>query len=565
MGIKDVVFSQSARLRVARGVDTLANAVKVTLGPRGRNVVLERSWGTPLVTKDGVTVANEIDLRDQFANMGAQMVKEVASKTGDDAGDGTTTATVLAQIIYNEGLKLVAARHNPIDLKRGIDAAVELVVKTLKKLSKPVETSAEIAQIGTISANGEADIGQLFADAMDKIGRDGVIMIEQHNGIDTELEFVEGVWFDRGYLSPYFITDTEQLECVLDDPLILIHEEKISSLPDFLPLLEQVIGTGRPLLVIAEDVTGEALSALVVNQMRGALKCCAVKAPAFGDVRKEMLQDLAAMVGAKAIMEGMGVSLSAVTLADLGRAERVVVEQDDTTVLEGKGDKVAIDGRIKLINAAVERTSSDYDKMKLKERLAKLAGGVAVINVGAPTELALKEKKLRIEDALAATRAAVAEGIVPGGGVALVRCLDALEKLKLPDARQYGVNIVRRAIEEPLRTIARNAGAEPSVVLQRVRQGGGGKGKGKVGFGYNAETETYEDLLEAGVIDPTKVVRAALQNAASVAALLLTTEAIMAERPQPEVGLSPYMNTPTAAERGPETDDFRPDDEFGVH
>jgi chaperonin GroEL len=563
MGIKDVVFSQSARLRVARGVDTLANAVKVTLGPRGRNVVLERTWGTPLVTKDGVTVANEIDLRDQFANMGAQMVKEVAAKTGDDAGDGTTTATVLAQIIYNEGLKLVAARHNPIDLKRGIDAAVELVVKTLKKISKPVETSAEIAQIGTISANGEAEIGKLFADAMDKIGRDGVIMIEQHNGIDTELEFVEGVWFDRGYLSPYFITDTEQLECVLDDPLILIHEEKISSLPDFLPLLEQVIGTGRPLLVIAEDVTGEALSALVVNQMRGALKCCAVKAPAFGDVRKEMLQDLAAMVGAKAIMEGMGVSLSAVTLADLGRAERVVVEQDDTTVLEGKGDKVAIDGRIKLINAAVERTNSDYDKMKLKERLAKLAGGVAVINVGAATELALKEKKLRIEDALAATRAAVAEGIVPGGGVALVRCLDALEKLKLPDARQYGVGIVRRAIEEPLRTIARNAGAEPSVVLQRVRQGGGGKGG--VGFGYNAETETYEDLLKSGVIDPTKVVRAALQNAASVAALLLTTEAIMAERPQPEVGLSPYQNTPTAAERGPETDDFRPDDEFGVH
>jgi chaperonin GroEL len=565
MGIKDVVFSQSARLRVARGVDTLANAVKVTLGPRGRNVVLERSWGTPLVTKDGVTVANEIDLRDQFANMGAQMVKEVAAKTGDDAGDGTTTATVLAQSIYNEGLKLVAARHNPIDLKRGIDAAVENVVKTLKKISKPVETSAEIAQIGTISANGEKEIGDLFADAMDKIGRDGVIMIEQHNGLETELEIVEGIWFDRGYLSPYFITDTEQLECVLDDPLILIHEQKISSLPDLLPLLEQVIGTGRPLLVIAEDVTGEALSALVVNQMRGALKCCAVKAPAFGDIRKEMLQDLAAMVGGKAIMEGMGVSLSAVKLADLGRAERVVVEENDTTVLEGAGDKVAIDGRIKLINAAIERTNSDYDKMKLKERLAKLAGGVAVINVGAPTELALKDKKLRIEDALAATRAAVAEGIVPGGGVALVRCLDELEKLKFTDARQYGVGIVRRAIEEPLRTIARNAGAEPSVVLQRVREGGRDKKKGGVGFGYNAETETYEDLLKAGVIDPTKVVRAALQNAASVAALLLTTEAIMAERPQPERGLSPYMNTPTAAERGPETDDFRHDDEFGVH
>jgi chaperonin GroEL len=561
MGIKDVVHAQAARLRVARGVDILANAVKVTLGPRGRNVVLERSWGTPLVTKDGVTVANEIDLHDQFANLGAQMVKEVAAKTGDDAGDGTTTATVLAQVIFSEGLKLVAARHNPIDLKRGIDAAVENVVKTLKKISKPVETSAEIAQIGTISANGEKEIGQLFADAMDKIGRDGVIMIEQHNGIATELEIVEGLWFDRGYLSPYFVTDAEALECVLDDPLILIHEQKISSLPDLLPLLEQVIGTGRPLLVIAEDVTGEALSALVVNQMRGALKCCAVKAPAFGEIRKEMLQDLAAMVGAKAIMEGIGVNLSEVKLADLGRAERVVVEENDTTILEGAGDKTAIEGRIKLINAAVERTNSDYDKMKLKERLAKLAGGVAVINVGAPTELALKEKKLRIEDALAATRAAVAEGIVPGGGVALVRCLDELAKLKFTDARQYGVGIVRRALEEPLRTIVRNAGAEPSVVLQRVREGGKGKGAG-VGYGFNAETETYEDLLKAGVIDPTKVVRAALQNAASVAALLLTTEAILAECPKPEPGLSSSMNAPTAAERGPETSDFQPDDDF---
>jgi chaperonin GroEL len=552
-------------MRVARGVDALANAVKVTLGPRGRNVVLGREWGPPLVTKDGVTVANEIDLPDQFTNMGAQMVKEVAAKTGDDAGDGTTTATVLAQIIYREGLKLVAARHNPIDLKRGIDLAVDACVKALEKLSTPVKTRDQIAQVGTISANGDASIGELFAEAMDKIGRDGVIMIEQHNGTTTDLEIVEGVWFDRGYISPYFVAGNENLECELEDPLILIYEQKISSLQEFVPLLEQVIGTGRPLLVIAEDVTGEALSALVVNQMRGTLKCCAVKAPAFGDVRKEMLLDIAAMVGAKAIMEGIGVPLSEVKLADLGRAEKVSIEENDTTILEGKGDKDAIDGRIKLINAAIERTNSDYDKMKLKERLAKLAGGVAVINVGAPTELALKEKKMRIEDALAATRAATAEGIVPGGGVALVRCLDAVDALKVGDARQYGVGIIRRALEEPLRTIARNAGADPSVVVSRVREGGADKKKGGAAFGFNAETETYEDLMKAGVVDPTKVVRSALQNAASVSGLLLTTEAIMAERPVPERGLSPYQNAPTAAERGTETNDFRHDDEFGEH
>jgi chaperonin GroEL len=562
MAIKDLVFSQSARLRVARGVDTLANAVKVTLGPRGRNVVLERSWGTPVVTKDGVTVANEVDLRDPFANMGAQMVKEVAAKTGDDAGDGTTTATVLAQIIYREGLKLVAARHNPIDLKRGIDAAVAHVVKALAKVAKPIATRAEIAQVGTISANGDAEIGELLAEAMDRVGRDGVITIEEHNGVKTELDVVEGLWFDRGYISPYFVTDAESLECELEDPLILVYEQKISSLADFLPLLEQVIGTGRPLLVIAEEVEGEALPALVVNKMRGALKCCAVKAPAFGEVRKEMLQDIAALVGGRAIMEGIGVPLSQVKLADLGRAKKVVVEESDTTILEGAGNKEAIDGRIALVNGAIERTNSDYDKMKLRERLAKLAGGVALVNVGAPTELARKEKKMRIDDALSATRAAVAEGIVPGGGVALVRCIEGLAKLRFDDARQYGVDIVRRALEEPLRTIARNAGADPSVVVQRVREGGKAHGPG---FGFNAETETYEDLYAAGVVDPTKVVRAALQNAASVAGLLLTTEAIMAERPRPEVGLSPYMRSPTPQERGPETNDFEPDDEFGEH
>jgi chaperonin GroEL len=559
MAIKDVVLSQPARLRVARGVDTLANAVKVTLGPRGRNVVLERTWGTPLVTKDGVTVAQEIDLGDQFANMGAQMVKEVAAKTGDDAGDGTTTATVLAQVIYREGLKLVAARHNPIDLKRGIDAAVANVVATLAKLAKPLKTRDEIAQVATISANGDEEIGKLLADAMEKVGRDGFISIEQHNGIATELDIVEGIWFDRGYISPYFVTDTERLECVLEDPLILVYEQKISSLPEFVPLLEQVIGTGRPLLVIAEEVEGEALPALVVNKMRGALRVCAVKAPAFGDNRKELLQDIAALVGAKPIMEGIGVPLSEVKLADLGRAKKVIVEQDDTTILEGQGDKESIEGRVSLINAAIEKTNSDYDKMKLRERLAKLSGGVAVIKVGAPTELALKEKKMRIEDALAATRAAVAEGIVPGGGVALVRCIEGLTKLKFDDARQYGVDIVRRALEEPLRQIARNAGADGSVVVNRVREGG----KKNASFGFNAETEVFEDLVAAGVLDPAKVVRAALQNAASVAGLMLTTEAIMAERPVPFEGLTPYPQAPQMPEpKGVKMDDH---DEWEDH
>jgi chaperonin GroEL len=560
MAIKDIVLSQAARRRVARGIDTLANAVKVTLGPRGRNVVLERSWGAPMVTKDGVTVANEIDLGDQFANMGAQMVKEVAAKTGDDAGDGTTTATVLAQAIFKEGLKLVAARHNPIDLKRGIEAAVANVVATLAAISKPIKGRAEITQIGTISSSGDAEVGGMLAKAMDKVGRDGVITIEQHNGIDTILEIVEGLQFDRGYVSPYFITDPERLECVLEDPLILVYEPKISALAEFVPILEQVLGAGRPLLVIAEEIEGEALPALVINKLRGALRCCAVKAPAFGENRKELLQDIAALVGAKAIMEGVGVQLDAVKLADLGRAKRAIIDQDNTTILEGAGNKEAIQGRIKLVNSAIEKTNSDYDKSKLRERLAKLAGGVAVIKVGAPTELEMKEKKARVEDALNATRAAVEEGIVPGGGVALVRAQAGLDKLKFTDARQYGVAIVRRALEEPLRQIAKNAGANPSVVIQRVREGQKGSG---VGFGYNAETDVFEDLVKAGVIDPTKVVRAALQNAASVAALMLTTEAVMAERPQPVEGLTPYPNAPPQHMRGPETDDFK--DEYGEH
>jgi chaperonin GroEL len=557
MAYKEVVFSQLARTRVARGVDTLANAVKVTLGPRGRNVVLGREWGPPLVTKDGVTVAIEIEMQDEFANMGAQMVKEVAAKTGDDAGDGTTTATLLAQVIYREGLKLVAARHNPVDLKRGIDAAVDAVVAALAKLSKPLNTRAEIAQIGTISSNGDASIGDMLADAMEKIGRDGVITIEQHNGMETELEIVEGLWFDRGYISPYFVNDQEHFACTLDDALVLVYEQKISAATDLLPVLEQAVGTGRPLLVIAEDVDGDALAALAMNMVRGTLKCCAVKAPAFGSIRKEMLQDIAALVGAKPIMEGIGVRLSEVTLADLGRAKRVIVERDDTTILEGAGSREAIDGRIGLINAAIARTNSDFDKMKLRERLAKLAGGVAVISVGAPTELALKERKMRIEDALGATRAAVAEGIVAGGGVALVRCLDALDAVKFDDARRYGVDIVRHALVEPLRQIAKNAGADPSVVVQRVREGG----KKTPGFGFNAETDAFEDLLKAGVIDPTKVVRAALQNAASVAGLLLTTEAIMIERGREEMVRGPYPQGTPKHLRGPETDDFKEDDD----
>src|SRR5450432_1308904 len=550
MGFKDVVHSQAARMRVARGVDTLANAVKVTLGPRGRNVVLGRSWGPPLVTKDGVTVANEIDLHDVWANLGAQMVKEVASKTGDDAGDGTTTATVLAQIILNEGLKLVAARHSPIAIKRGIDAAVEAVVAALAKLSKPLKTHAEIEQIGTISANGEAFIGKMIADAMEKVGRDGVITIQVHNSVETVLEIVEGLRFDRTYISPQFVTDGERLECVLEDPLILVHEEKISALADFVPLLEQVIGTGRPLLVIAEKIEGDALAALVINKLRGTLRCCAVEPPGYGSIRKEELQDVAAFVGAKPIMDGMGVTLSEVKLADLGRAKRVVIDLDDTTIFEGGGGRDLIDGRINAIKATIEKSNSEWDKGKLQERLAKLAGGVAVIKIGGHSELAMNEEKARVEDALAATRAAVEEGLVPGGGVAYVRCLAALDALKFDDGRQYGVAIVRRALEEPLRQIALNTGADPSVVVMKVREGKGA-------FGYNAETDRFEDLVKAGVVDPAKVVRAALQNAASVAGLLLTTEAMMAEPSKPEFARGSHPQTPHRDPRSPVRDELR--------
>jgi chaperonin GroEL len=554
MPFKDVVLSQPARMRVARGVDTLANAVKVTLGPRGRNVVLGRPWGAPLVTKDGVTVANEIELRDPFANMGAQMVKEVASKTGDDAGDGTTTATVLAQAIFNEGLQLVAARHNPIALKRGIDAAVENVVAQLAKLSKPLKTHAEIAQVGTISANGEREIGEMIALAMDKVGRQGVITIEPHNATTTELEVVEGLRFDKGYVSPQFVTDGDHLECVLEDPFILVYESKIGALADLVPLLEQVIGAGRPLLVIADKIEGEALSALVINKLRGVLRCCAVEPPGYGSIRKEEIQDLAAFVGAKAIMDGMGASLAEVKLADLGRAKRVTIGIDQTTIFRGRGSREMIDGRLALINTAIAKSTSDWDKLKLRERLAKLSGGVALIKVGAVTELAMKEKKARVEDALSATRAAIEEGLAPGGGVAYVRCLDGLAKLKFDDARQYGVATVRLALEAPLRQIARNAGADPSVVVQKVRAGKGA-------FGYNAETDEFEDLLKAGVIDPAKVLRAALQNAASVAGLLLTTEAVMAERAKVEFVRGSHPQGSSLADRGPETNDFKDDDD----
>ena len=554
MAFKDVVHSQSARMRVARGVDILANAVKVTLGPRGRNVVLGRTWGPPLVTKDGVTVANEIDLRDVFENMGAQMVKEVAAKTGDVAGDGTTTATVLAQALYAEGLQLVAARHNPIAIKRGIDAAVENVVAQLAKLAKPLKTHAEIAQVGTISANGEREIGEMIANAMDKVGRDGVITIEPHNATHTELEVVEGLRFDRGYVSPQFVTDAEHLACVLEDPFILVYEPKITSLAELVPLLEQVIGAGRPLLVIAEKIEGDALSALVINKMRGALRCCAVEPPGYGSIRMEELQDVAAFVGAKPIMDGMGLPLTDVKLADLGRAKRVVVDLEETTIFRGRGSKELIEGRLALITGAIAKSNSDWDKMKLRERLAKLSGGVALIKVGGVTELAMKEKKARIEDALSATRAAIEEGVVAGGGVAYVRCLDGLAKLKFDDARQYGVATVRHALETPLRQIAKNAGANPSVVVQKVRAGKGG-------FGYNAETDKFEDLLKSGVVDPTKVVRAALQNAASVAGLLLTTEAIMAEPTKVEFVRGSHPQPSSLADRGPQTSDYKPDDD----
>jgi chaperonin GroEL len=525
MAAKEIVYSQSARQSIATGLNILANTVKVTLGPRGRNVIIEKSWGSPTVTKDGVTVAKEIELEDKLANMGAQMVKEVASKTSDIAGDGTTTATVLAQAIYTEGSKLVAAGHNPMDIKRGIDAAVLKIVENLKDQAKPTKGKTEIAQVGTISANGETVIGDILAEAMEKVGKEGVITVEEAKSMETTLDVVEGMQFDRGYLSPYFVTDAERMEAVLEDAFILIHEKKLSNMKDLLPLLEQVAKGGRPLIIIAEDVDGEALATLVVNKLRGTLQVSAVKAPGFGDRRKEMLKDIAVLTGGQAITEDLGLKLENVTLKDLGRAKRVTIDKDNTTIVEGAGKKADIEARVKQIRAQIEDTTSDYDREKLQERLAKLVGGVAVVKVGAATESEMKEKKARVEDALHATRAAVEEGIVPGGGVALIRALSSLDSLKFSDDRQYGVNIIRRAAEEPLRQIAANAGVDGSIVVDKVKNGKGA-------FGFNAATEEYEDLVKAGVIDPTKVVRAALQNAASVASLMLTTEALIAERPK---------------------------------
>jgi chaperonin GroEL len=534
MAAKLVVFSQDAREKVLRGVNVLADAVTVTLGPRGRNVVLDKSWGAPNITKDGVTVAKEIELEDRFENMGAQMVKEVASKTSDVAGDGTTTATVLARAIFTEGLKMVAAGHDPMNLKRGIDKAVSALTTELKTLSKPTKEQKEIAQVGTISANNDPTIGEIIAGAMSKVGKEGVITVEEAKGLETELAVVEGMQFDRGYLSPYFVTDPERMECVYEDVYVLIHEKKISGMKDLLPLLEQGARAAKPLLIIAEDLEGEALATLVVNKIRGTLQAVAVKAPGFGDRRKAMLEDVAILTGGKLIAEELGMKLENVTLQDLGRCKRVVVDKDNTTLIEGAGKKADIQGRIKQLRAQIEETTSDYDREKLQERLAKLVGGVAIIKVGAATEVEMKEKKARVEDALHATRAAVEEGIVPGGGVALIRASGVLDKLELSDEERLGVKIVKRAIEEPLRWIANNAGAEGSIVLDKVKNGKGA-------FGFNAASEEYEDLLKAGIIDPTKVVRTALINAASIAGLMLTTEAMIAERPQEKGSGAPAM------------------------
>ena len=534
MSAKTVRFGADARARVMKGVDALADAVVVTLGPKGRNVVLEKSWGAPTVTKDGVTVAKEIQLEDKLENMGAQMVKEVASKTSDVAGDGTTTATVLARSIMAEGTKMVAAGHDPMALKRGIDRAVEKVVESLKASSKPVKGREEIAQVGNVSANGDATIGDIIAEAMDKVGKEGVITVEEAKSLETTLEVVEGMQFDRGYLSPYFVTDPETMKVELEDPYILIHEKKIGGMKDLLPLLEQIAQSAKPLLIIAEDIEGEALATLVVNKIRGTLHCAAVKAPGFGDRRKAMLEDLAILTGGKMVAEELGLKLEGVTLADLGRAKRIVIDKDNTTVIDGAGKKADIEGRIKQIRAQIEETTSDYDREKLQERLAKLVGGVAVIKVGAATEVEMKEKKARVEDAMHATRAAVEEGIVPGGGVALVRAATALDDLKLDADEQVGVTIVRRALEEPARRIASNAGWEGAVVLDKIRNGKGG-------FGFNAAKEEFSDLFKDGIIDPTKVVRTALQNAASVAGLLLTTEAAIAEKPEKKQATAPAM------------------------
>jgi chaperonin GroEL len=532
MAAKEVKFDQQARDAVLRGVDILANTVKVTLGPKGRNVILEKSWGSPTVTKDGVTVAKEIELEDKFENMGAQMVKEVASKTSDVAGDGTTTATVLAQIIYRNGVKVVSSGADPMEVKRGIEAAVKTVVGELIKLSKPTKEQKEIAQVGTISANNDETIGEIIAEAMNKVGKEGVITVEEAKAMETTLEVVEGMQFDRGYLSPYFVTNPEKMEADLDDCYILIHEKKISSMKDLLPLLEQIARTGKPLLILSEDVEGEALATLVVNKIRGTLKCAAVKAPGFGDRRKAMLEDIAILTGGRLISEDLGIKLENVGLDDLGTAKKIHIDKDNTTIVEGAGTRSAIEGRVKQIRTQIDETTSDYDREKLQERLAKLVGGVAVINVGAATETEMKEKKARVEDALNATRAAVEEGIVPGGGVAYLRSIPAIEKLKLDGDQQIGVNIVKRALEEPARQISENAGKEGSVIVERLKTEKGS-------FGFDASKEEFTDMIKAGIIDPTKVVRFALQNAASVASLLITTEAMIAEKPKKETPMPP--------------------------
>jgi len=525
MAAKEIKYGAKAREKMLRGVDILADAVKVTLGPKGRNVLLGKSWGSPKISKDGVTVAKEIDLEDKFENMGAQMVKEVASKTSDVAGDGTTTATILAQAVYREGVKLLAAGGNPMPIKRGIEKAVGLVVEELKKMSKPTKDRKDISQVGTISANNDRTIGDIIADAMEKVGKEGVITVEEAKVMETTLEVVEGMQFDRGYLSPYFVTDPEKMGVDLEEPYILLYEKKIGVMKDLLPILEQVARDGKPLLIVAEDVEGEALATLVVNKLRGILHCAAVKAPGFGDRRKAMLEDIAILTGGRVISEDLGIKLESITLKDLGSAKRITIDKENTTIVDGGGERKALEGRVKQLRGQIEETTSDYDREKLQERMAKLIGGVAVIHVGAATEIEMKEKKDRVEDALNATRAAVEEGIVPGGGVAYLRTLKGLEKAQFPGEEQLGVNLIRRALEEPVRQIGQNAGFEGSVVVQRVMEGEGS-------FGLNAETGTYEDLMKAGIVDPTKVTRFALQNAASLAGLLMTTEAMVAEKPE---------------------------------
>ena len=532
MAAKDIQFRETARAEILKGVDALANAVKVTLGPKGRNVVIEKSFGAPLVTKDGVTVAKEIELPGKLQNMGAQMVKEVASKTNDVAGDGTTTATVLAQAIYRAGSKLVAAGVNPMDIKKGIDKAVEAVTADLKAQSRPIGANSEIAQVATISANGDAEVGEILARAMDKITKDGVITVEEAKGNKTELDIVKGMQFDRGYLSAYFVTNADRMECVLEDAIVLIHEKKLSNMKDLLPVLEAVHEAGKPLVIIAEDIEGEALATLVVNKLRGNMQVAAVKAPGFGDRRKAMLEDIAILTGGRALMEDLGIKLDSVTINDLGRAKRIEINKDATTIIDGGGSADAIKARVKQIRAQIEETTSSYDKEKLQERLAKIVGGVAVIHVGAATELEMKEKKARVEDALHATRAAVEEGIVPGGGVALVRALRALDKVQVVGEQAHGVAIIREAIQEPVRAIAANAGIDGAIVVHKVAEGSGS-------YGFDAQTETYGDMFEKGIIDPTKVTRTALQNAASVAGLLLTTEAVISQKPEKKKAAAP--------------------------